>query len=289
MLYQFLFNGIVQGAIISVAALGFALIYNTARIFHIAYAGLYVFAAYIFWHMSVVYKLPQWIGLSAAIAVTGVLSVLVEKLVYQPMDNSKATHNSIMVASIGVFTILINLIALFWGNETKVFSAAINKVYHLHDILITQAQLIQLIVATLTIPLFFVVLNYSGYGLKIKALRDDPQLLRLNGFNPGQLRLAVFFTSGMFAALSSGLASRDIGMDPYVGMPVLLNAVVAIIIGGAGRFEAAVLGGLSIGILQALVVWQWSAQWQEAITFVLLLFFLVMRPQGIIGEKQRNA
>lgn len=289
MIMQFIANGLINGALLSLAAIGFALIYNTTKIFHIAYAGLYVFSAYVFWQMSVAFDLPQWTGLMAAMLFTGILSILIEKLVYRPMGDSKATHNSIMVASIGVFTILINFIALIWGNETKVFSSAINPVYQLHGILITQAQLIQLVIASLSIPAFFIILNFSGYGLRIKALRDDPQLLRLNGFNPNQLRLAIFFMSGMFAALSAGLASRDIGMDPYVGMPVLLNAVVAIIIGGAGRFEAAVFGGLTIGILQALVVWQWSAQWQEAITFVLLLFFLIIRPHGIIGEKQRNA
>lgn len=289
MLYQFIANGLIHGTMLSLAALGFALVYNTTRIFHITYAGLYVFAAYLFWQFSVVFDMPQWLGILFAMTGTGILSILIEKLVYQPMDTAKATHNSILVASIGIFTILINIIALLWGNETKTFSAAINPVYQYSGILITEAQLIQLIVAVVAIPLFFVVLNYTGYGLKIKALRDDPQLLRLNGFSPYHLRLAVFFSSGILVALASGLSARDIGMDPYIGMPILLNAVVAIIIGGAGRFEAAVIGGISVGILQALVVWQWSAQWQEAITFAILLIFLLFRPQGIIGEKQRSA
>jgi len=60
-----------------------------------------------------------------------------------------------------------------------------------------------------------------------------------------------------------------------------------LIIGGIGRFESAVIGGMIIGILQALVVWQWSAQWQEAITFLVLIIFLFFRPQGFIGEKTR--
>jgi branched-chain amino acid transport system permease protein len=70
-------------------------------------------------------------------------------------------------------------------------------------------------------------------------------------------------------------------------MPILLNAIVALIIGGIGRFESCIIGGITLGILQALVVWQWSAQWQEAITFLVLLIFLFIRPQGFIGEKSR--
>ena len=76
-------------------------------------------------------------------------------------------------------------------------------------------------------------------------------------------------------------------MDPYVGMPMLLSAVVALIIGGVGRFEAPILGGFIIGILQSLAVWVFSSRWQDAVTFTLLILFLLLRPQGLLGEKQR--
>jgi len=69
---------------------------------------------------------------------------------------------------------------------------------------------------------------------------------------------------------------------------MLLNAVVALIIGGIGRFEAPILGGFIIGILQALSVWVFSARWQDAVTFTLLIIFLLFRPQGLIGEKRRT-
>ena len=81
--------------------------------------------------------------------------------------------------------------------------------------------------------------------------------------------------------------AQDIGMDPYVGLPMILNVFVAMIIGGTGKFVAPVLGGLIIGLVQALVVWQFSANWQEAITFLLLIGFLLFRPQGILGKKIR--
>jgi branched-chain amino acid transport system permease protein len=76
-------------------------------------------------------------------------------------------------------------------------------------------------------------------------------------------------------------------MDPYVGLPMLLNAVVALIVGGVGRFEAPVIGGFIIGILQSVAVWTFSSRWQDAITFTLLVLFLLFRPQGIMGEKKR--
>ena len=73
-----------------------------------------------------------------------------------------------------------------------------------------------------------------------------------------------------------------------MGMNVLINAMVAMIIGGVGRFNACILGGLLLGILQSLVVYQFASNWQNAITFLVLLLFLFLRPQGIVGYKQRT-
>ena len=80
----------------------------------------------------------------------------------------------------------------------------------------------------------------------------------------------------------------DIGLDPHMGMNMLIYAMVGMIIGGVGRFSTCVLGGLVLGILQALTVYQFSSNWQNAITFLLLLLLLFLRPQGIAGYKQRT-
>ena len=84
------------------------------------------------------------------------------------------------------------------------------------------------------------------------------------------------------------MVSYDVGMDPYVGMPVLLTSVVALIVGGVGDFKAPVVGGLIIGMLQSMAVLLFSARWQDGVTFTLLIVFLMFRPYGILGEKQRN-
>lgn len=76
-------------------------------------------------------------------------------------------------------------------------------------------------------------------------------------------------------------------MNPHVGMAVLINAMVAMIIGGVGHYRACVLGGLLLGILQALVVYHFSSNWQNAIAFLMLLLFLFFRPEGIMGYKKR--
>lgn len=102
------------------------------------------------------------------------------------------------------------------------------------------------------------------------------------------MRQFVFLLSGLFIALASCLTVYDTGLDPHMGMNVLVSAMVAMIIGGIGNFSACILGGLLLGILQSLSVYFFTSNWQNAITFIVLLLFLFLRPQGIAGYKQRT-
>ena len=287
MFLQFLINGLVTGILYSLSAVGFALVYNTTRIFHIAAAALYVAAAYIFYFFFVSMQQSLSISLIGALICTALLSVFCEWLVYRPLYNKKSSLNVMMISSIGVMAILINLIALFFGNETKVLDNSIQKVFTFHDIIITTPQMYQLIVGILAIAVFMIFLKFSNFGLKARALSNDDTLFQVMGFNITATRTLVFALSGIFLALGSCLTAYDIGMDPHIGMPILINAMVAMIIGGTGRFNACIIGGISLGVLQALVVYQFSANWQYAITFLALLLFLFFRPQGIMGYKRR--
>ncbi|MCX6305391.1 MAG: branched-chain amino acid ABC transporter permease [Bacteroidetes bacterium] len=287
MFLQFIINGLITGMLYTLASLGYALVYNTTRIFHLALAVLYVVAAYIFWHVTVVCGFPMFAGIFASVCFTALLSLAIDRLVYFPLFKLKASLSVVLVSSIGVFTVLTNLVALTWGNEFKAFGSDISRIYSSGNLIVTGKQLFQFIASLVLIITFFLFLNRSKTGLRIKAVRDDSELYQVLGFSLTKMRVTVFLLSGAMISLASCLTAWDIGMDPYVGMPILLNAIVALIIGGAGRFESCVIGGITLGILQALVVWQWSAQWQEAITFVVLIIFLFLRPQGFIGEKSR--
>ena len=105
--------------------------------------------------------------------------------------------------------------------------------------------------------------------------------------NVNKTRNVVFAVSGAFIALASCLSSYDVGMGPDVGMNFLINAMVAMMIGGMGRIAPCIAGGLLLGILQSLAVSQIAASWQNAVTFTILLVLLFVRPQGIAGYKKR--
>jgi branched-chain amino acid transport system permease protein len=287
MLAQFLINGIITGILYSLSAIGFALVYNTTRIFHIAAAALYVVAAYAFYYVFHVLGLPLWIsGLTAAVLTAG-LSVLCEWVVYKPLYRKKSSLNVVMISSIGVMIILVNVTAMIFGNETKILDNNIQTTYNFSGIIVTRPQMMQAVTGVLLMAVFLVFLKFGKFGLKTKALSNNAELFEVLGFNITATRILVFALSGVFLAAGSCLTAYDIGMDPHVGMPVLINAMVAMIIGGVGRFSACIAGGLLLGVLQSLVVYQFSSNWQNAITFLVLLMFLFFKPQGIMGYKKR--
>jgi len=218
---------------------------------------------------------------------TLLLSYLSELLIYKPLSKKKSSNEVILISSLGIMVVIINVIAIFYGNETKIINSSISGSISFGDIIITHNQLWQFGVSVFVLIISFIILVKTEFGIKARALRDDSELFTIMGYNIFKMRNLLFILSGIFVAIGSNLIAIDVGMDPYIGMPMLLNAIVALIIGGIGKFEAPVLGGFIIGILQAMTVWAFSARWQDAITFILLILFLVFRPQGILGEKER--
>lgn len=288
MLTQFLINGIVTGILYSLLAVGFALVYNTTRLFHIVAAAIYVFAAYMFYLFAVTFGMPVWVAALVAIVLTMGLSLLTDVSVYRPLKNRKASNNVAMIASIGMMTVIVNLLAMFFGNETKVIDNTIHRSFSLGNVIITTPQMWQLVVGGIVIAVFLVFIGLTQWGVRFRALSADSVLYETMGYNTSRTRTLVFLMSGFFIATASCLTVYDIGLDPHMGMNVLINAMVAMIIGGVGRFGTCVLGGITLGILQALTVFQFSSNWQNAVTFVLLLILLFLRPQGIAGYKQRT-
>lgn len=284
---QFVINGLITGVLYSLLAIGFALVYNTTRIFHIAAAGIYVFAAYMFWFFSACLGLPVILASVIAVVLTMGFSLFTDAIVYRPLKRRNASLNVAMIASIGLMTVIVNMVALLFGNETKVVTNEMLSTLSFGNLIVTIPQTFQVAVGSAIIAVFIIVLNTTNLGNQLRALSADETLYMSLGYNPSATRTAVFLASGFFIAVASCLTVYDIGMDPNMGMNVLISAIVAMIIGGVGRFGTCLLGGLTLGVLQSVTAYFFSSNWQNAVSFLVLLVFLFLRPQGIAGYKQR--
>lgn len=288
MLLQFIINGLITGLLYSLLAIGFALVYNTTKVFHLAAAGLYVVAAYAFYSFVSLLHFPILLGALAAIFVTMVFSLLTELIVYRPLAKKKSSTNVSLIAAVGLLTILVNLVALFYGNAPKVVENSLKSTYTFGGLILSQPQAWQAGIGLVAVVSFVVFIHETSWGKRFRAISDDEVLFNTLGYSLTGTRCVAFLLSGVFIALSSCLNVYEVGMDPNMGMNVLINAMAAMIIGGIGRFDACVIGGLTLGLIQSLVLMHMPSSWQSGVTFLILMLFLFFRPQGIAGYKQRT-
>jgi branched-chain amino acid transport system permease protein len=283
---QIIINGLISGLVISVVAIGFNSVYLPSRTFYIALGGVYAITPFIAW-ACLQYKLPLFFAIFLAVSSGIVISIANEYFNHSPLENRKASTGAHLISSLGIYIIIIQVIAIIWGSETKVLREGIDKSFRVGSLIITKSQLISGFVAAFLIAAFLTWLKRNKLGIQFKALSDNPTELALRGFNIKKLRLFAFGLSGFLTAVASLLTAYETGFDPYVGMNAFLLAVVATIIGGQKSFIGPVIGGILIGIIRSQVVWHFSARWQDAFTFLILVIFLYLRPYGITGSKTR--
>jgi branched-chain amino acid transport system permease protein len=131
------------------------------------------------------------------------------------------------------------------------------------------------------------MLRKTAFGKVIRAVRDSAELVSAMGVNLPRTRRAVFALGSAVSGLAAILLGLDVGIDPNIGMAAVLNGAIAVIIGGVGVFRGAVVGAFVLGILQSLVVARFSGRWADALAFVVLILFLIFRPEGVLGPSRR--
>lgn len=285
--FQLLANGLVTGCAYALVALGFALIYNTTGIFHLAHGAIYAVAAYLFYSFHVLWNVPLVGAALLAVGIAAILGVLMDEMVHVPLDERDSSMLIHLLSSLGLYIAIVNVIAIFYGNGTKVLSSGAQPTYSMGGVILTKIQVATVLVAVLLFIGLVVLLRKTRLGQQLRAMRDDPELVSVIGLNPRTLRRAVFGLGSALAAVAAVLQGLDTGIDPRIGLAAVLNGAVAVIIGGIGLFEGTALGAVVLGLLQSIAVWQMSSQWQEAVTFGVLILFLLFRPQGILGTKRR--
>ena len=284
---QFVANGLCKGAIFAIVAMGFGLIYTTSGVFHLALGATYTLAAYFLFGLLVYLKMPMLLSLCISLLAAATVGILIERLVYRPIVRHNATSAVMMISSLGVYILVVNLLVIICGNESRILRSGAGKTIDIWGITLTQIQVTQVIVAVLVIVLYLLFLRYTHLGRICRAVADDSILASVLGVKVEGTRLVVFAVGSLLAAIGAVLVAIDVGMDPYMGFPALLAAAVACIVGGLHRFTAPALGGFLLGMIQSLVVWQTSTKWESAVTFTILIAFLLLRPQGLLGIRKR--
>jgi branched-chain amino acid transport system permease protein len=282
---QILINGLISGLLLSLVALGFHIIFKTTNIFHIAHGALYVIGAYICYWLIPILGLIS--GLFCALASVFILGMIIELIVYKPISKKSNNQNIALISSLAVYLIIINLIAIIAGNEIIILDNTIRNSMTIGNIVITKPQFWQIITAISVIVLFLFANRFTGLGLKIRAVADNPTLAKVIGIHTSKIRFLVFGIGSAMAAVAAILKGYDTGIDPYSGMSITLSAAVVVIVGGNYTIYGTLIVSLLLAIIQNYTEYFLSAEWKEPITFAILILVLLWRTEGILQFNNR--
>ena len=159
---------------------------------------------------------------------------------------------------------------------------ASQRIFNIFGGSITQTQSVILISAIAVFAILVLLLKYTVFGKAVRAISDDEEVAKIVGINTDKIIGRVFFIGSAIAGLAGILVGFDTGIEPTMGLPLLLKGVITAIVGGIGNIYGGVLGAFLLGFLENFGIWKISGEWKDAIAFALLILFLLFKPQGII-------
>ncbi|MEK7390907.1 MAG: branched-chain amino acid ABC transporter permease [Patescibacteria group bacterium] len=283
---QLAVNSIIAGAIYAMIALGFNLIFGTVKFFDLGYGALTTVGGYAAFYFSQTLGLNIWFAVIIGVLVAGIVGYLINKFVYSRLVKNKATSMVLLVASLGVLTAIQAIVAIIFTSQFQTLSRVLgpSKVYEIFGGVITQVQLLILILAIIIMVSLGLVLKFSRFGKAVRAIGDDQQVAEIVGINTSKVTGKVFFVGSMIAGLAGILYGLDTGIEPTMGLSLLLKGVIASIIGGIGNVYGGVLGAFLLGFVENFGIWKISGEWKDAIAFVVLILFLLFRPNGLLKK-----
>lgn len=286
---QIIANVFLSSTIYLLVASSFSLIYYPTKFFHIAHAVIITSAAYLTFLFANQLSLPFAVAVGAAIAGAVCIGLLCELLFYRAMRKRNAPALAYLIASIGLYTVLQNCISLFFGDDTKIIRTGVvtigNEIFGAY---VTDVQIVTILVSTGLFVAVNLFLQFTVAGKAIRAVSSNLQLCDIYGINSNRIILLAFGVGSALAAVAGILSAMDTNMTPTFGFNLLLYGVVAMIIGGVGSTRGLAAGALLVATAQHLAAYYIDTKWMDAVTYVILILFLIWKPLGFSGVRLRK-
>ncbi|PZU95935.1 MAG: flagellar biosynthesis protein FlgM [Pseudanabaena sp.] len=306
-LQQFL-NGLSIGSVYAIFALGYTLVFSILGIINFAHGAVFTLGAYFtyalcggafgFNGLLANLALPKFLHLPFFIAIfvgstlTGLVSIVIERIAFRPLRDRQADPLLTLVSSLGVAVVIVNTIQYLFGAESYSFPSniygnlptAINFGSVDKPIAIRTVQIVIFAVSMLILSILTYGLNFTKLGKAMKAVAEDRVTSSLLGINTESFILLTFFGSGFLGGLAGTLVGSSVSIaGPYFGIGFGLKGLAVIVLGGLGNVPGAVVGGFVLGIAESFVPADQSA-YKDAVAFALLFAVLILRPQGLLGK-----
>lgn len=255
--------------------------------FHLVHGGIYVAGGYACWWMLT--KSNNWFfAITFAIIVVVLLIWLIEKTIYLPLNKKQSNQSISLIASMGLYVVIVNVLALLFGNENKTIENSISGSFEFGNIIFTKVQMIQLVTGVMVSATFLIYLKLTKSNLTLQSISDNETISKIFGINTENERAKIFMTGSALAAIAAVLKTIETGIDPQAGMGITLTAAVVTILVSRLNVLLIIAFSIVLMLLQNSIEWFLDAQWKDGITFVILLLVILFRTEGIISYNLRK-
>ena len=285
---QQLINGISLGSIYALIALGYTMIYGIIKLINFAHGDIYLIGAYFGFFATTQLGVGFIPAIIIAMAGAAVVGIIIERIAYRPMRN--APRIAILITAIGVSFLLEYGMILFVSPQPRTFPAVFTPtVYHMGPLVANSQQLVILISALILMVTLSYIVNSTKAGKAMRAVSFDADAARLMGINIDKVISMTFALGSALAAAGGVLVGVYYNsIDPLMGMMPGLKAFVAAVLGGIGIIPGAMMGGIILGVVEAMVSGFLSSTFRDAAAFGILILILLYKPAGLLGKNIRE-
>ena len=282
---QILINIIINSALFILISYSFSIIYYSTRFFNMTHATVFTCSAYFAYLFLVQLSFPIYLSVLLGIVCAAIVGILCEVVIYRPLQKRGASSMILMIASLGLYIVLQNVISVAWGDDTKsIRSGDIKAGYEILGAYITKTQIVTVAICLFIIVVCIFFMRHSRIGRNIRAIATNQELSNIIGIDSNKIMLLAFCIGSVLIAISGLLVAFDRDMIPTMGFKWLLYGIVSMIIGGVGSTWGLVGGAFLLATAQHVGAYFIGSQWMDAIAYIILILFLIVRPLGFSGK-----
>lgn len=296
MLEQVLLNSVIRGSEIATLAIGVTILFSLLRFANFAHGEFALVGAYVTYFFVSVLSLNIWVAAALGALLGGCVALASDLAVFRKLRGSPGVV--LLIASLGLSIFLRAVIAAIWGVEGRNYSDELETIYRIGDAIVTQTQVIIIVVSALAMVGFYLLLNRTQLGRAMRAMSDNMDLAKARGINVEVTIRWIWFIVGSYAALGGTLIAMDTQLWPDMGVHIILVVFAATVLGGIGNVYGAVIGSFLIGLLEnASLAINWSflatpfgydgslyipTGYKFAVSFAVLILVMLFFPRGIM-------
>jgi branched-chain amino acid transport system permease protein len=283
MLAQVVVSGLLAGALYAMVALGLALIFGVMRVINIAHGPMLMLGAYTTWLLFDRFGMNPYLTLPVSAAVLFAVGALLQRtLVVRVVD---APELSSLLLTFGVSIALVNVAQLVFTSDLRSVEFLTGSIL-LGPVAVSKSRLIACVFAAGITALAFLFLRATKLGKAIRATSQSREVAMVCGIDVQRIHMIAFGMACALAACGGTLVAVMVAIQPEMGQIWTFKSFLVIVLGGAGNYPGALLGGLLLGLVEQLASLFLTTQLSEAVAYVLLVLALLVRPTGLLGGRQ---